>query len=158
HQLCRITEHQRKKLELAGRGDIKRFFDHIEEYRRQIHRPNTGADELRTILQDLKRSQMAYRRGIFGDGSLFTKTLKPALTPEQRAKYVGEGDDPRPFLYLPRVRWTVSILQRDLWLNDEQRFQLLTVLLEETHPPRQFTPYDYYVVMYQASQLPESKL
>ena len=32
-QVCGISRDQRKKLELAGRGDIKRSFDRVEELR-----------------------------------------------------------------------------------------------------------------------------
>jgi hypothetical protein len=72
----KLTDRQRAKLKLAGRGDIKRFFDRVEENRidfevqRQTYR--TG----RAALLRLDPLLQVYREGPFGDGSLFAKTLR----------------------------------------------------------------------------------
>jgi hypothetical protein len=71
----KLTERHRLKLRLAGRGDIKRFFDHVETRKRafEIARGQfkTGVAALRG-LDPLSR---LYQEGPFGDGSLFAKTL-----------------------------------------------------------------------------------
>ncbi len=81
HQL---TGPQRAKLRLAGRGDIKRFFDQVEDRRSafEIDRQSfkTGLAALRR-LDDLSQS---YHEGPFGDGSLFAKTLR-RINDERRA-------------------------------------------------------------------------
>ncbi len=70
-----LTGPQRAKLRLAGRGDIKRFFDEVQMRRDEfeIDRKtfNTGLAALRR-LDDLSPT---YRVGPFGAGSLFAKTL-----------------------------------------------------------------------------------
>ena len=70
-----LTAPQRLKLRVAGRGDIKRFFDQVENRRNdfeiQRRRFNSGIAAL-CRLQPL--SQL-YREGPFGDGSLFAKML-----------------------------------------------------------------------------------
>ncbi len=72
----KLTGPQRSKLRLAGRGDIKRFFDEVEIRREEfeIHRKtfNSGLAALRR-LDDLSPT---YRVGPFGAGSLFAKTLQ----------------------------------------------------------------------------------
>lgn len=72
----RLTETQRAKLRLAGRGDIKRFFDQVEERRIAFE---VARKSLRTgvaALQHLDDLSQVYRDGPFGDGSLFAKTLR----------------------------------------------------------------------------------
>jgi len=70
-----LTDPQRAKLRLAGRGDIKRFFDEVQKRRDdfEIHRMNFNTG-LRA-LQRLDALSTRYREGPFGDGSLFAKTL-----------------------------------------------------------------------------------
>jgi hypothetical protein len=71
----KLTESQRAKLRLAGRGDIKRFFDLVQKRRDdfEIERKDfrTGIAALRR-LDELSSS---YREGPFDSGSLFAKTL-----------------------------------------------------------------------------------
>jgi hypothetical protein len=70
-----LTEPQQAKLRLAGRGDIKRFFDQVGD-RRSVF--EVDRQSFRTGLAALPRldplSQL-YQDGPFGDGSLFAKTL-----------------------------------------------------------------------------------
>jgi hypothetical protein len=79
-----LTDLQRAKLRLAGRGDIKRFFDEVQEKRERFEMDrrdfNTGLAALRR-LEPLTR---VYLEGPFGDGSLFAKTLRK-IEDEQKA-------------------------------------------------------------------------
>jgi hypothetical protein len=72
----KLTGPQRVKLELAGKGDIKRFFDQVRDRRRAFEidrkRFNTGL----TALRRLDALLLIYQEGPFGDGSLFAKTLR----------------------------------------------------------------------------------
>jgi hypothetical protein len=74
-EMHKLTDPQRAKLRLAGRGDIKRFFDQVEDRRPgfEKHRHNFGAGF--AALQRLNPLMRGYREGPFGDGSLFAKTL-----------------------------------------------------------------------------------
>ena len=73
----RLTASQRAKLRLAGRGDIKRFFDEIQKSRDwfEIDRKNfdSGFFSLSRICDDLSPG---YGEGLFHSRSLFTKTLQ----------------------------------------------------------------------------------
>jgi hypothetical protein len=79
----KLTAAQRAKLRTAGRGDIKRFFDQVQERRIdfEISRMNftTGTAALRR----LKPLSAAYAQGPFGDGSLFSKTLNRIVTDQK---------------------------------------------------------------------------
>jgi hypothetical protein len=71
----KLNDSQRAKLRLAGRGDIKRFFDEVQQRRDEfeIERKNfkTGLASLHRLDEVSSR----YRIGPFGDESLLAKTL-----------------------------------------------------------------------------------
>ncbi|SRR5579883_3175661 len=71
-----LTAEQRAKLEIAGRGDIKRFLDQVEDRRRTFdsHRHDFRSGIL--VLTGLAPLSQDYQHGPFGEGSLFAKTLK----------------------------------------------------------------------------------
>jgi hypothetical protein len=81
----KLADPQRMKLELAGRGDIKRFFDQVEDRRDafEIARKSYGTGV--AALQRLDDLSRIYQRGgPFGAGSLFAKTLQK-ITNDQTA-------------------------------------------------------------------------
>jgi hypothetical protein len=72
----RLTEAQRAKLRLAGRGDIKRFFDQVEERRSAFEIDRRSFRTGHAALQRLGDLSQIYHEGPFGNGSLFVKTLR----------------------------------------------------------------------------------
>jgi hypothetical protein len=89
-RICNLTDEQKHRLELAGRGDVKRLFDRIDALQPQ---PDEGhvvddrrfriwAQRLNTDAGAIRRT---YKSGVFEGGSLFAKTLKTTLTAEQAA-------------------------------------------------------------------------
>ncbi len=156
--LCGLSLDQRKKLEVAGRGDIKRFFDRAREKRNQIHRNEMHQAELIEAITEVKRMGGDYRSTIFNDRSMFGKILGMTLDREQADLYRRKRDNARLSRHQSRVEWVAQTVQKSLSLSDGQRVRLLSVLLEETRPPQRFGPSDYYGIMYQASRLPETRL
>jgi hypothetical protein len=88
-----LTDAQRQKLQLAGRGDLKRLFDRAEELRVMCDRFDEIADanQFHRWTKDLKSGAGALRHsfdsGPFDADSLMAKCMKSALTAEQAAKY-----------------------------------------------------------------------
>ena len=74
---CGITEAQKMKLRLAGRGDIKRFFDRLEELKRKLQQGQN--DPNANIWQAIQPLQVELNTGLFGDDSLYAKTIKRTL-------------------------------------------------------------------------------
>jgi hypothetical protein len=72
----KLTEPQQEKLRLAGRGDIKRFFDQVEERRDEFEKDRMSFDSGLAALRRLDDLSQTYRRGPFSSGSLFDKTLQ----------------------------------------------------------------------------------
>jgi hypothetical protein len=156
--LCGLNQIQRKKLEVAGRGDIKRFFDRVEEKRNQLHHGEMRQAELIQEMTEVQKMGRDYRSTIFNDRSMFGKVLGMSLDREQADRYRRNWDDARLSRHQSRVEWVALTLQKNLLLSDGQRVRLVSVLLEETRPPQRFGPSDYYGIIYQASRLPETRL
>jgi hypothetical protein len=72
----RLTAVQRQKLELAGRGNIKHFFDQVETKRREFDQVRTDLQKCRAFARDLRPLRQAYVTGPFDEGSLFSKILR----------------------------------------------------------------------------------
>src|SRR4029079_6007157 len=81
------TAEQKRKLELAGRGDIHQLFDRFEDLRRQFIRPRNPNTEAILLFEQGLRLRSVLDRGPFGEGSLFARILGSTLTPEQAAEY-----------------------------------------------------------------------
>jgi hypothetical protein len=71
----RLDARQRAKLRVAGRGDIKRFFDQVEDRRRDFEKERRSFRSGLAALRRLDPLTPIYQQGPFGDDSLFAKTL-----------------------------------------------------------------------------------
>lgn len=86
---CQLTPQQRKKLELAGRGDIQRFLDRVERLKAAFQQNESirTPEQFREWVTPLGREIEALRRmlgdGVFGKKSLFDKTRNGILSGEQ---------------------------------------------------------------------------
>src|SRR5262249_37865237 len=77
---CRLTEAQRNKLHLAGRGDINRFFDQCEGAKRKWQRLEPTDDKIAEVRQDLTDLRSILEHGLFHENSLLYKSLPNTLT------------------------------------------------------------------------------
>ncbi len=155
---CTLSEAQKKKLLLAGHGDIKRFFDQVEEKRKKFQQVKQDQNKLGEIYQELVPLQTALNCGLFGDGSFYAKTIRRVLGEEEDARYQKVIQEKNRFRYKARVELVVAQLDQTVGLRDEQRRKLVELIVNETQPPSRFGQYDYYLVMYQAGQIAEAKL
>lgn len=76
---------ERTRLRLAGRGDIKHFFDRLAEARRAFDRVRRDAGAGLDFLNQI-RLQDPGSFGAFGDDSLFAKTLARTLRDRRPAR------------------------------------------------------------------------
>jgi hypothetical protein len=74
----RLTPPERAKLLLAGRGDIKRLFERIDDERQRFEalRRSGKIDQCERFFESLLPLRRSIPQGPFGPGSLFAKTLK----------------------------------------------------------------------------------
>lgn len=157
-RVCGLSEAQKQKLLLAGRGDVKRFFESADAARKKFEAVRRDQNAFNQVWQDIQPLQIKFNAGLFGDASLFRKVLQRTLDPEQSARYEQQEAARRKFRYEAKIGLVVAVLESGVPLRDEQRQKLVKVLLEETQTPNKFGQYDYYVVLCQAAHLPEEKL
>ena len=157
---CGLTPVQKKKLLLAGRGDIKRFFDRVDEIRKKYAKNNNFnfQNQFARIWQEIQPLQQTYNAGLFGADSLYSKAVRATLTPEQAEKHEKVVSDRMLYRYWARVDLAMELLNNEVGFTDDQRRQLVKLLHEETKPPRKMGQNDYYVVLYQLSRIPEGKI
>ena len=58
---CSLTNVQKKKLQLAGRGDIKRCFDHVDEFKRKVQLEQHDEQKIQRTFQELRRPIRTWR-------------------------------------------------------------------------------------------------
>jgi hypothetical protein len=157
-RICRLTESQKKKLQLAGRGDLTRFFDRVEVVRVKFRAVRKDQNKVGEIFQEIQPLQQSLQAGMFHDASLLYKTLQRTLTAEQLAGFGKVDQERRRVRYQAKVGLAVAMLENSMPLDDQQRQKLLQLIEQETQPPKKFGQYDYYVVLVQMSKIPENKL
>jgi len=156
--VCPISESQRKKLRLAGRGDVKRFFDKVEEKRARFNLVKQDRNKFGLFYQEVVPLQAMLNAGLFREGSLFFKTLQSTLNDEQAARYATLQEERRQFRWRAKVELVVDMWTNTLGLSDNRRRRLADAILAEVPAPKTLGRMDYYFVMYKLSRMPESTL
>lgn len=94
---CELNAEQRASLRVAGEFEIRRFEDRIDALRPLLKETFTGTesgeefrDWARKVLQRLADEaapvRAAYKAGLEGEGSAFTRALERTLSPEQNSR------------------------------------------------------------------------
>jgi len=157
-RVCRLTDSQTKKLELAGRGDIIRFLKRVDEGREKFLAVRKDRQKFNQVWQDLQPLQREVQEGIFHEKSMLNKVLDRTLNPEQFERYKAAQAERRRFQYKARVGVVLSMIERGIPLREKQRTKFVELLLSETEPPLKFGQLDYQVVLCLAARIPEEKL
>ncbi len=158
---CKLTEPQKKKILLAGRGDQKRVLDFIDLKRQEFHTVMHDRQKVSRFVNDLQPLLQVSRKEFFGTGSLFTKTLKTTLTPKQTIEY--EKAEKERWLVRHRlaIRSAVDAESRRLRLTSEQRNQFQSLLEESIQPVYNAIAYErsiQYHILISMGQLPEERV
>jgi hypothetical protein len=158
-RLCSdLTEIQQKKLRLAGQGDIKRFFERVEQLKDAASRQDLAADEVQPLLQQCQELKNELGAGLFDPGSLFDKTRLGILTKEQSAALQADQSARRDYHYRANILLLVQAIDAVGSLTALQRTRLTALLENETHPPPKLTELDYRYTIYQFSKIPQDKI
>jgi hypothetical protein len=153
-----LNEAQRRKVQVAGAGDIKRFFERVEVARSKFNLVRKDQQKLNEVFQEIQPLQLTLAAGLFDESSLFYKALRRTLTGEQAKRYEQAERERRAFRYRAKVELTVAMLENALPLRDAQRQAFVELLIAETKPPQKSGQQDHYVILWQASGLPEGML
>jgi hypothetical protein len=154
---CRITEEQKKKLELAGLGDLKRSLDRIDTAGKSLRAARGDKKKRRVLVQEIDTVHRQIMTDLPARGSMFAKTLTRVLSDDQMATYREGVRALRTFRHRARVDMVVEIFDITAGCSDEQRQRLTQLLLRETRLPVKGDE-EVMVIMAQAVRLPESQL
>ncbi len=157
-RVCHLSEAQKAKLRLAGRGDVKRFYTLMEAIRRKLRQVKDDQNKVNQAFQEIQPLQATVNAGPFGHTSIFAKAVGAILTSEQAAQYAEAVRLRGLARYRARIELAVGAFDSALGLTAVQRQRFTEVLAAETKPPRRPGQYDFYYIMYRASQIPEDKL
>jgi hypothetical protein len=156
---CHLTEGQQKKLELAGRGDVKRFLDRFDHIARTLEDSESSVDDMRLAMRELQPLLNSIHLRIFSDDSLFAKTLATTLDPQQAAAREKALADKNKELHRAAIESAVNTLRTNLGLTETQGDRLEQLFGQETRPPRRFgAAPDIAAVLFQASRIPEDRI
>jgi hypothetical protein len=93
-EICGLSGVQKQKLVLAGRGDIKRQFERIDEMKQKARSVSVDAANIQqlvnlqnTLLQEAAAWRKKLNTGQFGDETFFAKAQRKVLTPEQVTRH-----------------------------------------------------------------------
>jgi hypothetical protein len=157
-RVCKLTDAQKNKLRLAGRGDIKRFIDRFEELKQKSQVIEPDEPNVVAIHEELNHLQTTLWAGLFHENSLLVKSLPTTLTDEQLTRYDTVTRERRASEHRASAQQAVAFLQQGIGLRDAQRRELITFIINETKPARGPGRYGPYVLLWQLSRLPEAKL
>lgn len=153
-----LSDAQRKKLELAARGDVRKFFREAEAVRAIYKEAKNDQQKLNEIAQAIQPIRNKMRGVFFDDDSLLYKALKNTLIGEQSDKYARQQRERRRFKYEAKIEYALVTLEGGVPLREQQRQQFVKLILEETEPPLTFGRQPQYEVFFKVSTIDEAKL
>ena len=156
--VCNLSDAQRTKLQLAARGDMKRFFRRFDEIRERYGDLANDQQKLNELMQAIYPLRTKMNSSFFDESSLFHKVLLRTLDPEQSRKYQEQQHERRRFQYEAKIELALAVMENSFPLRQQQRQQFLTLLLDEPEPPVAFGQQTLYEVFYQAGKLDEARL
>ncbi len=157
-RLCGLTSEQKQKLQLAARGDNKRFFDTVEEVRKKFLAVRNDQNAFGQIWQDIQPLQRQISMGLHGETSLFYKALRRTLTDEQMQRYRAVQDERRKYRYRASIEVALTSIEHTVPLKHSQHEAIVKLMLEETVTPIAFGQYDQYLIMHQLAKLGEARV
>jgi hypothetical protein len=157
-RVCELSELQKKKLTLAARGDMKRFFDQVEVVRKKFQAVKNDRNGFNQIWQEISPLQQKQQIGLFGDSSMFAKTLQKTLTEEQLVSYRKVTEDRRRYRFRASIEVALVNLGNTVALRHDQHQALVKLIVDESALPHSFGQFDEHLVTYAMSKIPAAKL
>lgn len=160
---CRLTESQKKKLRLAGRGDIGSFFSRAEELRAKVVGRALDQQEYSELSMEMSLLRMASQNGLLNDTSLFRKTLRRTLDDQQRAEFQRllrqrqlEAAEAGVVVWERVTTNGNGVKAIGLKLSSDTRRKVCELIVEQGRLPESTNPYMRYIVLLEADRLADN--
>jgi hypothetical protein len=150
---CQLKDDQRRRIQLAARGDVHRYLDQVEALRRKFEAGKHDQQQIGLMWQEVQPLQAKQARGLTGPDSLVARIMPKTLTEEQSQQFDASQNERRRFRYKASIAVALHMLEGSVALTNSQR-QELTKLLLELPPPRVFGASDQYLINYRLASLP----
>jgi hypothetical protein len=155
---AQLTDAQKQKLLLAGKGDMRRFFARFETVKKKFQMVKHDQQKMQEIWHDISPLQTSLQAGLFHEDSLLVKSLPHTLTAEQLERYDAGIRERRAYRHRAAIELTVASLEQNIPLCADQRRELIALLTKQTKPARRLGLYEHFVLMIQLDRVPEEKL
>lgn len=156
---CSLSEPQKRKLLLAGQGDIKRFNDRVDDAKIVFDRLRSNQNNMNEIYQETQPLAASLATGLYGEGSIFAKAIGTTLDAEQASRYRAAIQEKIHLRHRARVLRAIAGLDSTVGLTSDQYRRFLDLILAETTPPaRSSNQYEGAIVLIKIARLPESKV
>lgn len=150
---CKLTEAQKKKLRLAGRGDIADLLARAMEVRRRCTSEPMTQQEYTKLTTEMQGLRMVIQSGSFGDLTLFRKTMRSLLSTEQTDLYRVLERERRTAMVTEALAINWGQNAKPVRLSAETQKKFLEVLLEHGHLPTNPNLYRHYIVLIEIGRL-----
>jgi len=134
-----LTQAQQTKLSLAGRVDVRRVLEELE----QVHR-----------VADFREK----KKKLFGSDSFLVKAIPRVLSNEQSSKYQKDVNESLRLFHRSNIEGVIRDIERHVVLRIAQQEALVDHLYCELPPPKIGSEFDHLVVKYQFSRMSERSL
>ncbi len=147
-----LTDSQTKKLSLAGRGDILQYIRRADDLRPKLTLMSLEQRHFDELTQELWLLHWTQRVGIYGERSIFRKTLRRTLVDEQCPRYrLLERERQQQIIEGALLKCEQS--NDEFSLAGETRKQFLNLLLDHGRVPQQTDFYGQQIVLLEANLL-----
>jgi hypothetical protein len=148
-----LSEAERKKLNLAGQADLRRFYERVEILRRKYRETHGDHKALLLVHRETVRVRVDDANRLFDDRSFLAKVAKTILseTASQRL------EERRRQRLRSAAEQAVRQLERNAGLRPEQRETLVGLLLKE-NPPIDLGEDGGHVMKYRLTEFPLDQL
>jgi hypothetical protein len=147
-----LTEGQKKKLQLAARGDIADHIYRAEELRPMLAECPLERAQCVLLWREIQPLRLTLVAGVVSEQSLFWKTLQRALTDEQRVRF-HELERERQTQIIEKAMLHWESHQQRLVLTGETKRKFIDVILDHGRLPLGVGAFGEYVVLLEADQL-----
>lgn len=153
---CKLSDSQLDRLRLAGRGDIKRFGDRVAEVHADFDRLKRDQSRMNDLFQRVQPLAAQLNAGLFGDGSIFAKSIGTTLTPEQAEAQRAAARAKARYRYRAKVLLAVANLDAAVGLTSDQQRRYVAAILDGTTPPeRPGGQYEGSIILLKIATTPE---
>jgi hypothetical protein len=159
-EACNLSDDQRQKLLLAGRGDLDRYLADVAAVRTKLVGQKYEQRKLSEVYGEIRPLAQRLEQGVLGAGSLFQKVKSSVLDDEQRAAYLRWASERSSYHYRAKLKLFVAALDQLAPMSGEQRKRLVELLIDSTRPPNRQSgsQLDWWYVVVQAADAPQDKL